>query len=1031
MSLLASVNSSDDPYAGGGLFRSSPPANGPTGSIGGFTSSGQPPNVTPSQQRKARNDRGSNITIPYARICPVVGDKMKTTTAAGDGGGGYQDRSTVFPVLAPLPGSGFAAPTEHMQYEGLGAGDVVFVRRMREGSAPVNQHLMLSTVGGVGAGVDRMQKLCSVPWLKYVTMLRFSTDAQLVANFPRFSVAPAASLRARILNAAGAMAAEYAVNRPIMPIYGGILSRVNNAEIEFTTGFAGDDNRGVYQTLQQRIEVGAYPAIRGNQAAAAQLQLLNPRPANWVGVGSYARSTVEDYYDSAIGFHQLVFPSVCFSNNARTLLHAYTAAAAGGAKQAACLAFIEAIALDLQANHDAAGGEPSTPFNVGLTDGAVAALANNERLYYDMDVPVGIGAFPPVATMLVDPIAIAAFQHDPVFCGGSIGNVVDAELEKRLDQLGLFDWVPDGIVINKVDGGHSPFVEGYINSTMGQMFNVAVQGPAVCKTFKLSGHNMMHKTNPRDEMFVAVTAKMSCYIKIPTIQHAFNEAAFDLCYTIFNADFAKTKCYAHGGNGPSYVEHIRKTLVTNPAASNVAHQNVESRCFDTTLLLPSEFNNVPNAKSDLKVHVERSPTASANAGDRLFARDGTPGATFDLNGGLVELVDLLNPSLDAGSGANESVWPRLVAFVQLPHLVAARLGLRQTGTVSPYGKFSFIDAATGLKTEVDHDGRNLPEGSESYTQFLTFLEKLSKETARGFVIDIQEGRSAFARRYHEVVRLVDIFEKMLLKYTGNRVKWDYNTDGTNRNGLGQLGKGLNYGRWRFKNSAGVTTEVGAAATGVADGAHNAIGNAVQVGFPNIGNITPNNADIDAALGNAVDAGDMAYIVGMMVSHAQPDITDKRRRAQELSKALLHACVVAGLVKPVHASVGEFEMELVGAQQLSTGNVYRTKPSTDGMGVMDRRPEAVQKYGYAEGGTNSLSQAQGRCIVGAWKVGTVLDSAASPLAETVTTSYSMNSAINPSNSFADNLNVNVEWWTGAQLRTRFAGRPKPRTAIPKM
>lgn len=65
---ISNVSQSNDPYGGGTLQRAGRPDQGPTGTLGGFVSSGRPPAVTPAAVRDARNYRGTNVTIPYARV---------------------------------------------------------------------------------------------------------------------------------------------------------------------------------------------------------------------------------------------------------------------------------------------------------------------------------------------------------------------------------------------------------------------------------------------------------------------------------------------------------------------------------------------------------------------------------------------------------------------------------------------------------------------------------------------------------------------------------------------------------------------------------------------------------------------------------------------------------------------------------------------------------------------------------------------------------------------------------------------------
>jgi hypothetical protein len=67
--MAASVNPNSDPFRGGGKFVAGVPTSGPTGSIAPASTGGSlVGGVQGSTPMLARNNRGSNITIPYARV---------------------------------------------------------------------------------------------------------------------------------------------------------------------------------------------------------------------------------------------------------------------------------------------------------------------------------------------------------------------------------------------------------------------------------------------------------------------------------------------------------------------------------------------------------------------------------------------------------------------------------------------------------------------------------------------------------------------------------------------------------------------------------------------------------------------------------------------------------------------------------------------------------------------------------------------------------------------------------------------------
>ena len=79
-----------------------------------------------------------------------------------------------------------------------------------------------------------------------------------------------------------------------------------------------------------------------------------------------------------------------------------------------------------------------------------------------------------------------------------------AALNKKMTDIGLLDWTPDGIVLSK--GAEDPsdkLSDEYFNARDGQLFNNRVQGPAVCTTW--TGDSAM-ETLPLDKVFVVIVA---------------------------------------------------------------------------------------------------------------------------------------------------------------------------------------------------------------------------------------------------------------------------------------------------------------------------------------------------------------------------------------------------------------------------------------------------------------------------------------------------------------------------------------------
>ena len=79
-----------------------------------------------------------------------------------------------------------------------------------------------------------------------------------------------------------------------------------------------------------------------------------------------------------------------------------------------------------------------------------------------------------------------------------------AALNKKMTDIGLLDWTPDGIVLSK--GAEDPgdkLSDEYFNARDGQLYNIRVQGPAVGTTW--TGDSSM-ETLPMDKVFVVIVA---------------------------------------------------------------------------------------------------------------------------------------------------------------------------------------------------------------------------------------------------------------------------------------------------------------------------------------------------------------------------------------------------------------------------------------------------------------------------------------------------------------------------------------------
>ena len=79
-------------------------------------------------------------------------------------------------------------------------------------------------------------------------------------------------------------------------------------------------------------------------------------------------------------------------------------------------------------------------------------------------------------------------------------------LHAELRRNNFFDWVPDGMVLSKFETGPNPQSDAEIDARMAQLFNVAIQGQAITKTW--TGNPDM-AVLPMDKVFVVLVADLT------------------------------------------------------------------------------------------------------------------------------------------------------------------------------------------------------------------------------------------------------------------------------------------------------------------------------------------------------------------------------------------------------------------------------------------------------------------------------------------------------------------------------------------
>lgn len=147
--MLAAVNPTSSGFGGGSYTA----AGRPTAVGGAFSSPGTaaatPPGVPSSGIIEARNNKGSNVQIPYARLVPMHARSTPASRAK------IEHRQLV------------VNGTPQLEYDGLATGELAWIlgRRIKGSGTEMSAPERFPHVA-MGHGVDRMQRLASTGWME-------------------------------------------------------------------------------------------------------------------------------------------------------------------------------------------------------------------------------------------------------------------------------------------------------------------------------------------------------------------------------------------------------------------------------------------------------------------------------------------------------------------------------------------------------------------------------------------------------------------------------------------------------------------------------------------------------------------------------------------------------------------------------------------------------------------------------------------------------------------------------------------------
>jgi len=148
---------------------------------------------------------------------------------------------------------------------------------------------------------------------------------------------------------------------------------------------------------------------------------------------------------------------------------------------------------------------------------------------------------------------------------------LDAELRRR----NLMDWTPDGIVLSKLESPtDEPMRSIEMDARSAQLFNVAIQGPAISTSWTSDVRDYKLECQPMDRVFICLVADLSYTMDttntMDPLVGAAQTAAAQVGVAIAALDAAKRV----PGGAPGAVNAAQARVVAEVATANAAATNI-------------------------------------------------------------------------------------------------------------------------------------------------------------------------------------------------------------------------------------------------------------------------------------------------------------------------------------------------------------------------------------------------------------------------------------------------------------------------
>lgn len=581
-----------------------------------------------------------------------------------------------------------------------------------------------------------------------------------------------------------------------------------------------------------------------------------------------------------------------------------------------------------------------------------------------------------------------------------------------LKKHGVFNWVPDGIVLSKLENGPDTGSDAMFDARDGQLFNIGVQGPCITKTW--AGNPAM-RGMPGDKVFVLIVADVSYEVAGPPG----DPAAAGMAAGAGFADLGIPAYDAGAGIPGRVADEIMGRAARNVAGERAreALDNAANRVVQANAALTAEiqrethdrqtlYGTVPTEHPNAAIYNARVDKTQQEAQRRVVHYRVAPAARA--------AVDALKAAITTANSPTVPGPPVVANPAASPSYSAGLFGNMVDGLNLMHRHADVANERGGPFAAAKSAAVAAHSAYASQFDLLSRIEML-KAGANDF-----QGLAAKMRNGERTMRRAEMSNIRLMRATSSYLSNTSHFDpldpksrcglkcGFRRQGVKKVGdtdsdfKGVNVINAAYdarsreaRKAAAITATEAALATRTADQATAAATAAAEAGTST--EATANAALVAAnlALVAATDTRDTALAIDL----TDPAASDAALAAVGYPERSTYNPTINDSVYDAAAAADTGD-----AAAKALAGVTAARAADDRVGV------GISADGTREGTTpRPANTGSSEFIVGAWCIGTVMDSAASRAI-----GQNFHGVRTAPHSMAINVNVNVEWWDADRL-----------------